>query len=228
MILLGEKPERIQESVYEAYRKISPSTIGHLTDTGFMKGLHSLNGGKLVGRAVTVKIPHLDSTAVHIAVNELEPGDVLVVDMSGDYDRAAVGGIVAYATKVRKAAGIVIDGGITDWQELKELQLPIYYRTVSALTTRALGIEGAIHVPVSIGGSVVMPGDLIFGDESGVMTLRGDQLDLLAETIFEKESKENGMKQQLDAGVSLMEITGAAQFLTKSMVEAEEGRGIQQ
>jgi 4-hydroxy-4-methyl-2-oxoglutarate aldolase len=179
----------------------------------------------LVGRAITVKIPHLDSAAVHIAVNELEPGDVLVVDMNGDYDRAAVGGMVAYAAQVRGAAGIVIDGGITDLDEIRELNLQVYYRSITALTTRALGVEGNIHVPVSIAGAVVMPGDLILGDSSGVMVLHGsnDELLRLAASTFAKEQGEIITKQRLDEGEPLMNISGANKYLNREQSSNEQG-----
>lgn len=217
MISIWPKPPAVDESVLAAYRRVSPSTIGHMTDTGFMKGLHCLSGGKLVGRAITVKIPHLDSSAVHIAVAELEPGDVLVVDMNGDDHRAAIGGMVAYATKVRGAAGIITDGGITDLDEISELELKVYYRSITAITTRGLGIEGSIHVPVSIAGAVVMPGDLILGDSSGVMVLHGsnDKLITLATEAYEREQKEVVTKQRLDSGEPLMNISGAVKYIQK-------------
>lgn len=217
LIRIGERPPAIDEAVLAAYRKISPSTIGHMRDSGFMKGLHSLKGGKLVGRAITVKIPHLDSAAVHIAVNELEAGDVLVVDMNGDTDRAAVGGMVAYATQVRGAAGVITDGGITDVDEIRPLNLQVYYRSITAITTRGLGIEGDIHVPVSIGGAVVLPGDLILGDGSGVMVLHGPRDDLLAlaDEAYEREQREIVTKQRLDSGEPLMNISGAVKYIAR-------------
>lgn len=217
MISIGPKPKALDESLIAAYRQVSPSTIGHMTDTGFMKGLHCLSGGKLVGRAITVKIPHLDSSAVHIAVGELEPGDILVVDMNGDDERAAVGGMVAYATQVRGAAGIITNGGITDLDEINELDLLVYYHSITAITTRGLGIEGNIHVPVSISGAVVMPGDLILGDSSGVMVLHGshDELVALAAEAYEREQREEITKQRLDSGEPLMNISGAVKYLNR-------------
>lgn len=185
-----------------------------MTDTGFMKGLRALTSGKLVGRAYTVKIPHLDSSAVHVAVSLMEPGDVLVVDMNGDHDRASVGGIVAYAAYRRGAVGIVVDGAVTDIEEIRDLGLPVYARGLSALTTRNLGIEGAIQVPVSIGGAVVLPGDLILGDENGVMVVRvGDPLSL-ANVAYEKEREEETTRRRLDEGVLLMHLTGAERLVS--------------
>lgn len=211
---------RISAAVVEAFTRISPSTVGHMTDSGFMKGLRLQGPGpaKLVGRAYTVRIPHLDSSAVHIAVSRMEAGDVLVVDMNGDHDRASVGGIVAYAAARRGAAGIVADGSITDIADILALHIPVYARGVCALTTRNLGIEGALQVPVSIGGAVVLPGDLILGDENGVMALRGGDLAALAERAYSKEQAEVETRRQLDAGALLMDLSGAVRHLAKEGV----------
>lgn len=200
-------------SLIEPYRKVSPSTIGHLTDQGFMKGLQSLlRPTKLVGTAVTVRLPHLDSAAVHIAVDLLQPGDVLVVDMSGDVERACFGGIVAYATHLKKAAGAVIDGCITDVEEILLLHMPVFYRQLSALTTRNLGLEGEVNVPVSVSGTPVLPGDLILGDENGVMTVPRDQLRELQRIAAEKEAVEPSTRARLDRGEALKDLSGAAKF----------------
>lgn len=217
MIVEGPDVPRLSTDLAEAFRRISPSTIGHMTDSGFMKGLTLMGPGpaKLVGRAFTVQIPHLDSSAVHIAVSRIEPGDVLVVDMNGDRDRASVGGVVAYAAARRGAVGIVVDGSITDIEDIRALHLPVYARAVSAITTRNLGIEGAIQLPVAVAGAVVLPGDLILGDENGVMALRGPDLMQLASQAYGKEQAEVETRRQLDAGALLMDLSGAARYASK-------------
>lgn len=215
MVVLCKEPATIDPELIAAFSRVSPSTIGHMTDTGFMKGLRALGSGKLVGRAFTVRIPHMDSSAVHIAVSLMGAGDVLVVDMSGDFDRACVGGIVAYAAMRRGAAGIVVDGSVTDVNEVRSLGLPVYHRGVSALTTRNLGIEGEIHAPVSVAGAVVLPGDLILGDDSGVMAVRSDDLPALAKLAYEKEQGEVETRRQLDAGALLMRLSGAEKYLRR-------------
>ncbi len=217
MITEGPLAPALDGELLEAFRKISPSTVGHMTDTGFFKGLHLVGSApaKLVGRAFTVQIPHLDSSAVHIAVSLLAAGDVLVVDMNGDHERASVGGMVAYAAVRRGAVGIVVDGSITDITEILALQVPVYARGVSPLTTRSLGIEGAVQGAVHVGGSVVEPGDLIFGDENGAMVVRGPNLRELAHNAYLKERGEEETRRQLDAGALLMDLSGAARFRSK-------------
>ncbi len=213
MIKVYAKVERFTSALLEEYRKVSPSTVGHLTDRGFMLGLNPLQRPtKLVGRAITVRIPHLDSAAVHVAIDLLTKDDVLVVSVSGDTQRACFGGMVGFATHAKGAAGAVIDGSITDYSELTELNMPIFSRGISPLTTRNLGIEGEVNVPIAVAGVAVMPGDLIFGDENGVMVVPNDQVEELAKIAASKEAAEPHTRERILAGESLKDISGAAKY----------------
>jgi 4-hydroxy-4-methyl-2-oxoglutarate aldolase len=111
-----------------------------------------------------------DSTAPHAAADELRAGDVLVVEQCGD-TRSCSGGMVSFTAATRGAVGAVISGSINDVEEILELGLPVFSLGVSALTTRILGVEGAINVPVTVGGAVVNPGDVVFGDSDGLAVL---------------------------------------------------------
>jgi len=97
----------VDSAVIDALSNVSPSTLGHLTDFGFVRSLTpTIRPVKLVGPAVTVKIPHMDSTAVHCALDLIRPGDVVVVDQSGGADRACWGGGVSYAAMKRGSPGL--------------------------------------------------------------------------------------------------------------------------
>lgn len=116
---------------------------------------------------------------------------------------------MSYAARARGAAGAVVDGAITDLAEIEELAFPIFYRSVSALTTRILGLEGAINVPVTVGGVTVRPGDLVFADENGVAILAPEGALEIARSLVERESREVETKRKLDAGGSLADLSGA-------------------
>src|SRR5882672_4719727 len=168
MFVRGQAPEPLAPEVVDALSRVQTSTLGHLRDYGFPKGLTPIRRPlRFVGPAFTVRLPHLDSTALHVAADELRPGDVLVVDQSGD-TRSCFGGMVSYTAATRGAVGAVIAGAINDVDEILELGLPVFSAGVSALTTRILGIEGAINVPVTVGGAVINPGDVVFGDSDGI------------------------------------------------------------
>lgn len=199
----------LDQAVVEALGRVQTSTLGHLRDYGFPKGLVPIRRPlRFVGSAVTVRLPHLDSTALHVAVDEVRPGDVLVVDQSGD-ERSCFGGMVSYTAATRGAVGAVISGSINDVDEILELGLPVFSAGVSALTTRILGIEGAINVPVTVGGAVVNPGDVVFGDSDGVAVLSREEALGIAETLREKEAAEPELRRKIAEGTRLAEWSGA-------------------
>lgn len=211
MFVLGPMPAAIAAETLEIASQIASSTIGHMRDFGFAHGLHALTGAnRAIGTAVTVRLPDMDSTMLHYAVDQIRPGDVLVVDMGGDTDRASVGAMVAFAAKQREAAAIVIDGMATDLGDLVEFGIPVFARGISPMTTRLLGIEGALNVPVSIGGAPVVPGMLVIADPDGVLFI--DPADFLAvsERAIAAQGIEPGVKESLLAGAALSELSGAA------------------
>lgn len=191
-------------------RGLGTATLGHITDFGFAHGIHPLfRPAKAVGVACTAHIPRVDGSAVHYALGVIEPGEVLVIDTTGETGRACVGGGVAYAAKRAGAAGIVVDGPATDWEELKEVGLPVWCRGITALTTHGLALEGAVQVPVRIGEAVVRPGDVVFADSDGVYFLAPEAVPAIVETLREREAREPGVRARLDAGEKLPDITGA-------------------
>jgi regulator of RNase E activity RraA len=143
----------------------------------------------------------------------LEPGDVLVVDRAGDMIHAGFGGVTAYAAKMRGVAAVVIDGLATDIREIEEYQLPVFARGLTALTTKMLGSGGDINVPVTVGGAVVRPGDLVFGDDNGVLVLSPEEAPGLITLAREAEAREKETKKKLTSGVPLTEISGSKQLI---------------
>lgn len=106
----------------------------------------------------------------------------------------------------------VIDGCITDIEEVRPLNMPVFYRQVSAITTRLLGIENEVNVPISIAGVTILPGDLILGDENGVMVVPRDQINELQRVAAEKEARDPATHARLDQGEALKDLSGAARF----------------
>lgn len=203
----------IDPRIPEALSQVCTSTLGHLRDYGFPRGLvPNKRPLKFAGTAVTVRIPHLDSAAVHVAVDDLRPGDVLVVEQSGDEHRSCFGGLVSFTAKTRGAAGAVIDGQINDIEEMSEYGFPAYSRGIAAHTTRIAGIEGAINVPVSIGGVVVRPGDVVFADSDGVAILDPAEALDVAALLKQKEDAEIPSRERIQAGGRISDISGAAAY----------------
>ncbi|GAA0317708.1 RraA family protein [Bacillus carboniphilus] len=196
----------------ERFEKVEPATIGHHLHYGFMdpRVQSQLVNVKIVGTAFTVRTSVNDSTMVHKAVSLAEPGDVLIIDRTGDQKHACVGEMVAYAAKARKLAGIIIDGPNTDIQAIREIGIPVFSTGLSPITTKLLGQSGEINTPVQCGGVTVHPGDLIVADDNGVLVL-GQDLDYQA--VLEKaeasENNEPRTKRLLDDGHTLSSLSKA-------------------
>jgi len=210
MFIEGRHGPEVDPDLASTLRSVSPATLGHFTDFGFTRGLRpNRTHLKVVGGAVTVRIPHLDATAVHCVMDVVRPGDVIVVDQSGDMDRACWGGGMSYVAQLKGAEGVIVDGAVTDVDEIDDLGPPVFFRSVSALTTRLLGIEGAINVPGTVGGVTVCPGDVIFADENGVAVLTVPQAEHYAPLLVEREAAGPEVRRRLSAGESLADISGA-------------------
>jgi regulator of RNase E activity RraA len=212
---IGDRPPAADdlESILEAFRRVTTGSLGHLTDFGYGAGLQPLKRpSKAVGPALTVRVPHLDATAVHYALNLARPGDVLVIDTCGDRTRAYWGGVVAHAALRAGVAGVVVDGSITDWEEIMLSSPPVwcYGGQTSSITGRRLGLEGAVLVPVQVAGAVVQPDDIVFADSDGVFFVPRAGSAELAVVLAAREAREPGLKQRLDAGEKMADVSGAA------------------
>src|SRR5471030_2217250 len=122
----------------------------------------------LVGTAVTVLTRGGDNLAILRAFEFCRPGDVMVIDAGGDTTNAVIGGILSFYGATIGLAGMVIDGAIRDLVEIRERSFPVYARGVNHRGPYKDG-PGAINVPVTVGGMVVRPGDLVVGDQDGLL-----------------------------------------------------------
>jgi regulator of RNase E activity RraA len=200
------------EATVEAFGKVTTGSLGHLTDFGFVAGVQSLvRPAKAVGPAFTVRVPTLDATAVHYALNLVEPGEVLVIDTCGERKRACWGGVVAHAAMRAGVAAVIVDGPVTDWEEITVSGPPVWCwgGATSAVTGRRLGLEGAVLTTVQVGGASTRPGDIVFADTDGVFIVPAEGALELAEALAMREAREPVLKQRLDAGERLGDISGA-------------------
>lgn len=165
------------------------------------------NGGQLIGTALTVRTRHGDNLAVHAALKLARPGDVIVVDGGGDVSQALIGEIIMVHAESIGVAGFVIDGAIRDVAAIRRGKLPCFARGVTHKGPYKSG-PGAVNVPITIGGMVVNPGDLIVGDEDGIVAVPADLARDLLPGIRAQEERER------------LKIAGFRQAMGKAAVDA--------
>ena len=179
---------KIPDSLIERARGMSAEEVFAVLNSGragfrnqYEDGFQILHPGKkMVGRAFTVQFmparPDLDAVvnakgriSNQTAIDMVQPGDVLVVDLFGKgVDGTIVGdNLFYYLMKVSKASGLVVDGGIRDLEGISEMAMPAYFRKTHPSFLTNVTITG-INIPVRIGNATVMPGDLVVGDQEGV------------------------------------------------------------
>ena len=151
--------------------------------------LVSYNKTPLLGVAFTVKAPAGDNLMFHRALDIAKKGDIIVVDGGGGMDRAFCGEImVKYAIK-RGLGGFVVDGCIRDIDCISKLNFPVYARGASPNGPYKNG-PGEINVPISIGGIVVLPGDILVGDADGLVVIRAADAMEIAQKAAEQYNRE--------------------------------------
>ena len=179
-------------------------------------GLRAINTGvKLLGIARTVCC-HEDFLAIIRALDTSQPGDVLVVDTQGSR-RAVVGELFSIEAARRGLAGIIVDGTVRDVHMLRTLALPVYARGLCPLsgTVRDLG---SLQLPVTCGGVVVNPGDIVMGDDDGIIVATADALATLVPQARDIEARETEVRARMAAGrglVSMLNLAGHVSALER-------------
>lgn len=175
-------------------------SMARMTATG--SRLRPYHGNaRLAGPAITVKTRPGDNLMFHKALDMAQPGDVIVVDAGGDLTNSMMGELMAHHAAKIGVAGIVIDGAIRDLDEIRKLGLPVYAAGVTHRGPYKDG-PGEINVPVAIDGMVVMPGDLIIGDEDGVVCVPQQQAASVLEAAKAKQAAELRELESIHAGTS--------------------------
>ena len=159
----------------------------------------------MVGQAQTISVVAGDNGAIHAAMELVGLNDILVIDGGGYTERALWGGILNTRAVKKKIAGVVIDGAVRDIAELKEMGMPVYCVTTTPAGPHK-GWGGSIGGAVSCGGVSVSPGDIIVGDQDGVVVIPFDQEMVTLEASLERMAFEERLMERIECGDDLSEI----------------------
>jgi 4-hydroxy-4-methyl-2-oxoglutarate aldolase len=169
-------------------------------------------GLKLLGVARTVRCNE-DFLTLIKALSESRANEVLVVDCQG-FTKAVVGELFSAEAKRRGLAGFVIDGSVRDTQIIKRLEFPVYCRSIHPMagtTTTLIDIQ----IPVSCGGVMVNPGDIIFGDDDGLIVASSEEFTTLLSTAEAIQAKERHIFEQIQRGQSLFQMLNLESHLER-------------
>jgi len=188
--------ERAPKNLIEKFTGIPSSNIGDCMNRSFcvdskIKMINEKKGLQMIGSALTVMTRTVDNLLVHKAIDIAQPGDIIVIAAEGDTHSAILGEIMAHMAEKKGVAGYLIDGCIRDSEAIQEMDFPVFAIGVSPKGPYKDG-PGEINFPVSCGGVIINPGDIIVGDRDGVVVIPPSEAEMIyqeAKKVLEKETK---------------------------------------
>lgn len=211
----------VPEEIVEKLSRVGTATVAYyLLHQGirrvFMTGVYRLNPGRtMVGHAATLRLlpmredlydPSTIANATHPQrwlVDNIEPGGVMVIDAGGNAGAGVLGDILVARLEARGAAGAVTDGALRDTPTLKQVALPLYTGGAHGGASMSMHIALEMNVPVQCGGVTVLPGDVLLGDDEGVVVIPRKMVEQVADAALRHERIESYVLSKVRAGSSI-------------------------